>query len=152
MRITCRMNLAGKSLARTTLMPDSSAPFCTRRMLVSANNSCINHHPFHIGIFDQCVENHLPNLIAWILLSDQCLKRLWTLLHANILQANSAIFRRFSLSKSPPLQTFYCQKQDVQRTLFPPDNAEQTRFHGSSRKCLWYIISLLKRVTISQIA
>jgi hypothetical protein len=49
---------------KNALMPDSSAPFCTRKMLVSANNSCINITQFHIGIFDQCVENYLQNPIA----------------------------------------------------------------------------------------
>jgi hypothetical protein len=48
--------------------------FCTRDVFVRAHNGGINHHPCHIPILRQRVENHLPNS-----LSAQRLKRLWIL-------------------------------------------------------------------------
>jgi hypothetical protein len=47
----------GKNTRKSVLSLVFPVPFCAKRMFVSANNSRINYHPFHIGIFDQCIEN-----------------------------------------------------------------------------------------------
>ncbi len=39
-------------------------PFCISRMLLCTHNRGIDHHPFHICIFSQCVENYLPHTLV----------------------------------------------------------------------------------------
>ncbi len=41
------------------------SPFYTSRMLICTHNRGIDPHPFHVRIFSQCVENHLPHILVY---------------------------------------------------------------------------------------
>jgi hypothetical protein len=94
-------------------------------MLMNTDYSRINHHRFHISIFDQCIENHLLSPP----LSDQRLKRLWTLPHLPYSSGKQHHLPPFLPIQTTPSTNFLLSGTECPTHPFSPRKTLKIRFY-----------------------